>query len=437
MTMYDEREEYEHARRLLAPLADQEAGPSRVDLQRAIVAGRRRQRTRQLVGVSAIAAVTALAVAGIPTALVAAWEPDDPTLASTPPPAATASPTASPAPVGPTPPTGCELARLPEPDGAYQSLVTGADPTGRFILGRTYFRDEPGVRPVIWDDGELVTVDVPGYDPSLVDANSSGVAVATSFEQPDGPNRQQAWVYRDGQLSRLAGENVSVSAINEQGMAVGAGYRSEIDGTPLVWRSLSADPEELPVPAGEWDIATTDVDSDGTVIGHGIDIAEIPDPPEHSYVWLPDGTRQELPRPDIDGEPAFDFAAESIHDGVVTGRAKQLLDGGNGWTFHVFRYDLATGEFTPLTTPVSMGVEVWNRQGWFAGNTGDGLVLVTGSGTVSLPYPQGPENPDDPFADDPIVAAISDDGRIVGGQIWADTGDPETVDAEAVSWRCQ
>jgi hypothetical protein len=41
----------------------------------------------------------------------------------------------------PVPPTSCTIARLPEPKDSELSIVTAADPTGRFVAGRGYPAD--------------------------------------------------------------------------------------------------------------------------------------------------------------------------------------------------------------------------------------------------------------------------------------------------------
>lgn len=435
--MYEERDDLEYGRRMLAPLAGEPAGASTVDIRRAIADGRRRQRVRRVAGGSAVAAATALVVAGVPVALAAADGPDTPPPAATPsampasPTASSGSPTAS---SGPVPPSECQLQDLPVPEGAYQSLVTGGDPTGRFLLGRSYDWEAPTIQVLLWDDGEPVAVDMPGADPALDDANSSGVAVGTSYETYQGADHPVSWIYRDGQLTRLPGEDVAVSAINEPGVVVGTREDPEREQVPVVWRSATAEPEDLSVPDDSWSVEAHDVDGDGTVVGSGSDRDQRPDPPEHSFVWLPDGTRQELPMPEVDHGTVTGFAARSIQDGVVIGHATRDL--GDGLIdLPAFRYDLRTGEFTGLSGGVEFGVEAWNAAGWVVGHTRDGLVLLAGSEPVALPYPELPEDPLVRAGQLPIVATVSDDGRTVAGQVHIGGG--EDWYARAVAWRCR
>src|SRR6266540_430071 len=143
-----EMETEEYATLLLAPLYGEPTTPSTVDIKRAVAEGRRRRRSRQVLGYAAIAALTALALAGLPAAdrLLANAGPapkggpaGSPTTSSSP--AASGSPTAAGSPAivqppeptahataTPRPPTRCTLARLPIPSGRTMGLVTGADP---------------------------------------------------------------------------------------------------------------------------------------------------------------------------------------------------------------------------------------------------------------------------------------------------------------------
>lgn len=410
------------ARRLLAPLAGEPAGPTAVDIRRAVADGRRQLRTRRVAGVGMVAAVTALVAVGVPVAL------GRPVPTGDPPPLVTGTAPPQPSPTGPTAPTACELEHLPVPDGAPDSLVTGGDPTGRFILGSSY-HGAGQMQVLIWGDGEPVPVDIPGYDASLVDANAHGVAVGDSFASAADLDSRQAWIYRDGHVTRLPGENVSAVAVNDAGVVVGSQFGPDQTSVPVVWRSPAAEPEPLALPGAGWSAEATAVDVDGTVVGSGAVREEFPDPPAHSFVWLPDGTRQELPWPTIDGQTASGFGAGSIQGGVVTGHAREVID--DSWQFHPFRYDLRSGEFTPLAGQVPIAVEEWSATGWVVGHTTDGLMLVAGPRLVELPYPKLPVDPDDRFGNLPVVRLVSDDGRTIAGQVFTDDG------YRAVVWRCR
>lgn len=411
------------ARRLLAPLAGEPAGPSSVDIRRAIADGRRRLRTRRLVGASAVAAATVMIAAGVPVALDRAGGTAEPPPVAATPGGGTASPTAGPGTTEPTVPSRCEMSYLPVPDGVGFSELTGGDPSGRILLGTASYAP-PGQQVLYWKDGDLTTVDIPGVGARLVDANAGGAAVGNSYASSRDLSTGQAWFYRDGQVTRLPGESVQAVAVNDAAMVVGSrGVGEESTGVPVVWRSPESAPEPLSLPRGEWVVRATDVDADGTVVGTGADLAERPDPPERSFVWLPDGTRHELPWPTINGTTADGFRAESIRNGVVTGIG---IDGGR---HHQYQYDLVAGDFTPLADGVEIGAYAWNRAGWVVGGTADGLMLLAGSRLVPLPQPELKVTIPDVS---PRQFLLGEDGRTVAGTVL-----DEDADFRAAVWRCR
>lgn len=442
--MANHESEEETARQLLAPLVSSPTSASTVDIRRAVATGRRRVRTRRLAGVGAVAVVAGFAIAGVPATMDLAGRATEPA----PPPAAT-QPSYPDGPASPTPAAlpVCVVDRLPVPDDAFQSLVTGGDPSGRFLLGRSYHhtgRDGSNlisgirVEQVIWDHGELTVLDLPGWDGMLIDINSHGVAIGTSFPASDSLV-QTGWVYADGELGELAGG--VPRAINERGAVAGSREPVEFHYRPVVWRSPDADPEELSIPGSSWSVEAVGVDVDGTVVGAGHDRDQVTGPPASAFVWWPDGTRQDLPVP-----PGTDgFMPTHIRDGVVTGRAdyRQSQDLAR---FPVVQYDLATGEFTELSGDGMLHAFEWTATGWLAGTS---LASETGLGlwhhsTGVLPLPVRLPGVEDLPEEDltSSIASVSDDGRVLGGQLSsgravpADGGQTMGVD-DAASWRCE
>jgi hypothetical protein len=394
--------------------------------------GRRRSQRQALSGGVAVLAVLALGAGG----LALAAEPT-----STPPPPAHSSATTATTPAGPTPPNECELEPLPNPEGAYQSLVTGADPTGRFIVGvaSANFRDEPQVQVVFWDGGQPISVEMPGEDPKLRDVNSQGVAIGTSYQSGD---TATGWVYQDGDLTELPA-GYRPSTINEQGAIVGSlsigAARTRL--VPVVWRSPTAEPEMLSVPDDTWSVNAEFVGSDGTVVGTGVDMDGDPDA-VRSFIWSPDGVRQELPLPEVSDGTVINFAATSIRDGLVVGGAAVEPNDGTGVFFPIFSYEQRTGEFTDLAGDRMIVANASNSYGWIAGNTVDGLVLLASGTAVTLPYPEVPEDPGDRFALRPTVASISEDGRTLAGHVYIEDGSERSEQAvtfheQAMTWRCR
>jgi hypothetical protein len=422
--MYQEHDEYEEARRLLAPLASEPTRPSRVDIQRAIADGRRRVRTRRLAAVGAVAAVTALVVAGVPAALAAVRAPEGPPVASGQP---SQSPSPSPSPTypvpttepepAPEPPTSCELELPPVPAEAWQSIAFGADPTGRIVYGRYYLPGGYGVQPVLWIDGELVPVDIPGNDASIAAVNSSGVAVGTSIVGEGEDDHTVAWMYRDGAVTELAGDDARPVAIAEDGTVIGT---VSDGGVPVMWRSPDAPPEQLPNPthAGAWQLST--ILPDGTVVGFRDSEYE------RSFVWWPDGTVQKIPRPEVDGE-VFGFRAHGLNGGVLVGLVSGFDANGNRTGRYTATYDLTSGEFTILSQDAPIKMWAMNRHGWIAGEADGYAGLWTPEGGLLTLPDLGIHNEYTPN----LPHWVADDGRTITGAV-------EEVEGQSLAavWRC-
>lgn len=408
MTEPEER----YAADLLRPLARPPRTPSTVDIGRAVAEGERRQRRARWAGSGGAAlAVVLIATGGW---AVAAPEhrrstPDG----ATPPPSAAVSP--SPRPDVPRPPTSCTPHRLPVPAGhPPKSVVTGADPTGRYILGRSY----PGVsrvpRVLIWDKGKVRAVDMPGSDQHLRDITSTGVAVGTSFVDSD---RTAAWVYRDGKVSRLAGGVAEANAINEREAVVGS-----VNGRPALWRSPTSRPTMLATPGPGWTGYAAGIDEDGTVVGR---MQSAPNKPNLAYLWRPDGTLHQLAVPAVRGRPAATYTADAIRNGWVIGwAARDEVAARGGYRYiQTGRWNLRAGAVETSFAGVAEGV---NRHGWMVGETEKGAVLVAGGRTVPLPdFGKASE------IDITIPYTVSDDAKTVAGQVDVD-GEPF-----AVAWRCR
>lgn len=421
--MNEQHDEYEEARHLLAPLEIEPTRPSTVDLQQAMADGRRRLRTRRVAGVGTVAAVAALVVAGVPAALAAVRAPDTPPVAGTSSPTATSSPSPAPFPVpaaspepAPEPPTRCRLELPPVPADAMQSHAFGADPTGRIVYGK-YFQRLTGaaeVQPVLWIDGELVAVDIPGNDANITAVNSSGVAVGSSVVgESEEEIRQVAWIYHDGEATELAGENAEPFAITEDGTVLG----TRADRTvPVVWRSPEAAPEDLPRVGSS--LILSEITPDGAVVGFRL--AD----PERSFVWWPDGTVQDIPRPELDGE-TLGFRAEALNGHLLVGEAT-LWEEENGWISYIAGYDLRTEEYTILSQGPPLELWAMNRLGWIGGEA-DGYASLWSpeGGLLRLPdlgahHEHGPNLPH----------WIAEDGRTITGVVEVEGA------SRAAVWRC-
>jgi hypothetical protein len=392
-----------------------------VDVRRGALRRRRRRIATRTAGTAVLlAAASVVAVVGARG--LGLSRPDlgqTPTAA----PSVPASPSAS-ASQPPPAPGRCAVDRLPVPGNEPRSLVTGGDRTGRYLLGRAYasvrYVDDHPI--LIWDHGQPTVVQMPGSDESLVDINSAGVAVGNSFRTDD---FEVPYVYRDGALTPLAGVSGSVEAraIGEQGTIVGGrSNRAGQASHPVVWRDPGSRMADLPVPAAGWEGWASDVDADGTIVGT---LTNGPSLDFRGFVWAPDGTVRQLPLPQIDGAPALSFAPISVAGGVVFARATKDI-GNGGFEVVPVLLDLRTEKFTVLTR--GMSFRTGSSEGWVAGTAREGLVVASASGQAVLP-----PLPDAAKSELSIdeVTTISQDGRVLGGQLTDGTGQ-----FRAVRWTC-
>ena len=303
--------------------------------------------------------------------------------------------------------------RLPTPKGhGPKSAVTGGDPSGRYVLGRSY----PGGgrdRLLIWEDGrEKIrhVVPIEGTDPHLYDINTRGVAVGISFVGPYGKETEVAWIVSDGKAQRLRGENAAAVGINEAGVIVGT-----VGDRPAVWRTADATPEILPGPKGKWLGGATGVDEDGTIVGG---FSGIGNQRNLAYVWSPDGTARELaPAAGADGQKPTGAGAGSIRDGLVLGTS--LFEDARTSSSLTTLWDLRTGAVT--TRPDVYFADEANARGWAIGRARVGPVLSSAARTVVLPPAKGTRTggPTEVFE----LISLSDDGRTIAGYQDAAEGD--------------
>jgi uncharacterized membrane protein len=412
---------------MLRPLDDEPRTPSTVDVGRAIADGRRRRRTRRAAGYAGAAVVTAFAVAGASFAggLITGDTPQNAATHS----AVKPKPSASKAPTPKlNPPTSCTIDQLPVPDQEPMALVSGGDPTGRYIVGRTYPK-AGGYQAVIWHDGEVRKVLLPddGLEEGLEDVNSSGTAVGWSFapSDEDADQGQVPYVYRNGKVSKLPGVlRGSANAINDAGTIVGESG----SGDALLWTSATAKPTRLAVPSRASESSAADIDEDGTVVGT---VDGLP------YVWLPDGSQHQLPLPNLGGRPALDATVHSIRNGWATGvatngggaiGAKARGEQGKGEALsEAVRWNVRTGEVREYAGLLA-GANAVNAQGWQAGVDEQGNAVFVADKTTKLPSLAGQKK--QPLAN--IASSLSDDGRTIGGQ-----SDDATGTIQAVVWRCK
>jgi hypothetical protein len=398
----------QEARRLLRPLAGEPDKPARLDVPRAMADGRRRRRTRWWATGVAVAALTATSVAG-GTLAVAAIDRSDPA----PRRLITPAPSLSVAAPRVSGPAACTVTRLPTA-GVAKAVVTGGDPTGRYLVGRLYRTSDRDFNRglVVWRDGRIVAeTRMPGGDGAIEDINADGVGVGYSLSGED----PIPYAYRDGRMSRLKGGSGTTHAVNRTGVIVG-----QVGEQAARWESATAAPEKLKVPAGTRVSTAIDIAEDGTILGTVESARSTIE--QTGYLWRPDGTGDYLPLPIMDNVRADFFWPESINNGWVTGRGGK--DDTNGTWFAYFRYRIDAGRYQRLPDEAGMPARV-AANGWVLA-AGASPTIISDLGVTRLPgYRKEQEYQ---------LSSFSDDGLVAGGH---STGLTEGTDNQPLMWRCR
>jgi len=408
---------------LLRTLPGEPPLPPSIDIGRAMHAGRRRRRLRRAALTGGAVVLTVLAVTAVPVALRATSHKTDTTAESSsapPSPAPASAPTSKEPTQKPTQelpavavPKSCTAEKLPVPDNVAQALVTAADPTGRFLYGRSYPTSGQH-QLLLWTDGKATKIDIPGDDPTINAANTAGYAVATSLTD----DHWAGYVYHGGTATKLPGGDAWANGINAGNTVVGVKV-DPVSGLrqPAVWRTPASQPDLLALPADATNGEARAIDDDGTVVGFVYDNTK---PDGRAYAWAPDGTGRALPSPDKSITDAY--VAYTVRNGWATG-----IVGLRTTSVAGVRWNLHTNQVETIRSFTSRPSTA-NARGWMVGSDMQGRgLLVAGGQQVQLPdgylhRPGGLTN---------IPQTISDDGRIIGGQ----SDDPAGV-IHAMRWRC-
>jgi hypothetical protein len=309
------------------------------------------------------------------------------------------------------PVSACTVRTLPT--GKHrEAIVTGGDPTGRWLVGRSYPKDGSDRPMLVWRDGVLVSeTPLGGAEAVLDDITSTGLAVGSSYA-PTLP-----YLINGGKATLLpGGAGLQATAINEAGVI--AGHRVADGGAdrPVRWPSARKEPVELPMPPGATGVEVISLFEDGTVVGK----VTGKDGSEYGWLWLPDGGGRRVAGPN----PAQGAALQV-----------QLRSGRGGWVFgrtgeEAWRYDVAADRYDRIPAPMLYG-DASNAAGWAAlGGVGGREHLWQGPGSrpIELPGPAGwRANPAPMFS----TTVLGDDGRTIGGHGSAYDG-PNT----ALVWTC-
>ena len=309
------------------------------------------------------------------------------------------------------------------PETNQMAVVSGADPTGHYMVGRVYKNSHP-TQVIVWHDGQFKALTMAGSDPSLVDITSAGVAVGLSFSSGLNSN---GWIYQDGQLTKLKGPyGAQPVAIADNGTIAGTESTKDAQAYPIVWHSPTSTAARLPLPGPDWRGYVNDVDSDGTIVGTINPRTNFE--ARQGIVWHPDGSYQLLPLPTGVVAGANGMMVHSIRAGTIT--AAGTVSDKQRMTMTPVLYRLSTGKFTPLPK-ANLSIWAGNAHGWIVGESGPfGIptVYTPTTGNVRLPtlVPHSTS-----FPSSGIATTISDNGLIIGGQ---------DIDAKnvihAVGWTC-
>jgi hypothetical protein len=257
----------------------------------------------------------------------------------------------------------CSVRRLPLPSGRHRGLVTGGDPSGRYLIGRTVTG-----AALLWHDGELIEgPEPPGTIATYPsDVNGAGVLVGGSVED----SGMHAWRYRyaDGAFTWLPEPanalNTRAWAVNSRGDVVGVATND--DGASAVYWPAS-EPGTVHVLRGP-DVSTAiDIADNGVVLGIWYGGGG------RGYVWEdPDRTGRRL-LGSTGGTGTFPHV---LRGHMIVGRDSPNPDGTEG-----ARWNLRTGQITTYEAEVQA---VNSRGDLVSVRTWPAVIVRANGGTTEL-----------------------------------------------------
>jgi uncharacterized membrane protein len=321
--------------------------PSKVDIGRALEAGRRQARRRRSAMALAAAAV-ALALVVVPVAvgvLRADGAPSQPG-ATQPagPPAATTATRAY---------ASCQPSALALPAGVADATATGSDPTGRYISGASIDRapeGETSLHAIVWDNGNPKVIPVSGALVDAVAVNSHGVVVGQGM-RANATWSEFGWIYHHGVVDELPGPpgypRVTPQAVNVRDDVVGFAF--DVPGqrsVAVIWPA--GDPTRVRIlTAPNSRAGATGIADDGTVVGvlSGRDGAYLWDATGKGHLLTPPAGFVAGGAAGIRGEWAVGFANRPEAP-KPTSTAPALPRSGEPLVAVGVRWNLRTGEAT-------------------------------------------------------------------------------------------
>lgn len=374
---------------------------STVDLNRAMRAGRRRERIAA-VTVGGLAAVLVLATV-VAVAAVAGKD------GSAPRPSGSRDGSRSPQPA---PPLGsCTVGKAPVDFSQRTNVMT--DRAGQVFITQKLDEFNTVLR---WKDGRQERIDgIPAGGGSAKVVNSSGTfAGGSGYKTP--------WVYRDGAFTVLPSppdvSAMSVEGINDRGDLIGEAFYSaggRYDIHAVLWPAHRQEtPVLLDTPAG-WSSRVSDIADDGTVVGYLSHRTEGKDHDVVPMAWGPDGSARRLPVP-----AAWVPDAEGPTARAITG---DWVVGNN------LRWNLQTG-----TAEVVEGLEPTKVDKY--GRLFGLLPIPHGDSSIGRPavWVNGDVQPLPTYPDHPAASLLSvslDGQRITGYSV-----NLANLDKSATIWTC-
>lgn len=242
----------------------------------------------------------------------------------------------------------CTLETLPIPADLFQSAkVTGMSRDGSVIAyqAEPFDYGDPATgsvhQPLLYADGEVTEVPMPGEWQEIADVNSKGVGAGHALVN-DAP---LPYVWRDGKLTRLLGGQGYAYGVNETGDIVGRTLDKNTGMThPTVWRAGTTNPVRLALPKNAvWGTATA-IANDGRIIGH-VTLSGDNSGNTKPYIWSANGTGKMLPMP-----PGVKLADADAHPMEINGDWVSGILDAPGIDAPGIRWNLKTGtaEMTDL-----------------------------------------------------------------------------------------
>jgi uncharacterized membrane protein len=387
---------------LLRRLQVDDLPPSTVDLGRAVLVGRRRER----LGTVLTGGLVAGLVFGTIVAVAAVTQKGS----ATPRPGISADASPSPQPAPPL--ENCTIGKAP---------VTSVTSFTKLLAdrsGQVFVTDEslPGGDLTLWRGGHEQRIEgVPTGSGQPAAVNGSGAFVGASGYKP-------AWVYRDGAFTVLPlppdVSAVSMAGINERGDIIGTAFYwadGRSDTRAVLWRAGHEQTPVLLETTAGWSSDAVDIADDGTVVGYLSHRTDNGPNDVTPTAWAPDGAARRLPM------PAAWQTRRIPHGGPFV-----YAIAGDWVVGDKVRWNLRTGAADVVDGLTIAKVDEHGRVfGYLPDGTPTGRPAVWVNGDVQL-------LPSDPGRPDATLSSVSLDGRHITGT----SRDATLAKVSATAWTC-